>query len=270
MIDAKTKLCCVIGNPIAQSLSPQLHNNLYKVMGLNFAFLAFQVSDVEHAITGFKALNIVGISVTIPHKLEVMKYLDDIDETAKSIGAVNTIVNKEGKLMGTNTDWLGAVKALERKTRLAGKNIALLGAGGAARAVAYGLIKNRANVSIFNRSLEKAYELKNIFNLAGAYSLGDIDKIAEADIIINTTSIGMIPNDKMAPISEDCLNSKQIVFDIIHTPTETQLIKYAKKEKATVIYGYEMLLFGAAEQFELYTGKKAPIKLMEKILKGIK
>lgn len=270
MIDAKTKLCCVIGNPIAQSLSPQLHNSLYKAMGLNFAFLAFQVSDVKHAIAGFKALNVVGISVTIPHKLEVMKYLDDIDETAKSIGAVNTIVNKEGKLIGTNTDWLGAVKALEKKTHLSGKNVALLGAGGAARAVAYGLTKSKAKVSIFNRSLDKARQLRNIFNLAGAYSLGETDKIADADIIVNTTSMGMIPNDKLTPIPMDCINSKQIVFDIIHTPTQTRLLKNAQKKKAVVIYGFEMLLYGAAKQFELYTEKKAPIGLMEKILKGIK
>lgn len=266
MIDAKTKLCCVIGNPIAQSISPHLHNSLYKILRLNYRFLAFQVSDVKNAIAGFRALNITGISVTIPHKQEVMKYLDEIDQTAQKIGAVNTIINKSGKLIGTNTDWIGALKAIERKTQISGKNVALLGAGGAARALAYGLSIKGANVSVFNRSVEKANQLKSLFHLNGAFNLKEKDKILLSDIMINTTSVGMIPKSNQSPIPLDFIRAKQIVFDIVNRPPTTKLLQYAKVKKAIVIYGYEMLLYGAQKQFELFTGNKAPIDTMEKIL----
>lgn len=270
MIAAKTKLCCVIGNPVEHSLSPQMHNAAYAALGLNFIYLAFTVRDVSKGLSGLKELGVKGISVTIPHKQDVMKYLDEIDETAKKIGAVNTIVNKSGKLFGTNTDWIGAVKALEEKTRITGKTVAVLGAGGAARAVIYGLKQNEAIVHVFNRTLENAETLKKEFNLAGAHFLGDLNLISEMDIIINTTSVGMAPDVDASPIPMACIRSNQIVFDIIFAPKNTRLLQYAKVQKATIVYGYKMLLYQAIPQFELYTGERAPIKLMEKILKGLK
>jgi len=263
MINSKTKLCCVIGNPIEQSISPLVHNAAYKALGLNYVFLAFKVTQVKEALEGLKAMNVTGISVTIPHKLEVLKYVDEVDKVAAEIGAANTIVNKEGRFIATNTDWIGALKALEKKTSLSGKRIALLGAGGAARALIYGLVKRGAKVTVFNRTKVKAHQLAKYFQLEGTYLLSDIEKIKKAEIIINTTSVGMIPNISESPIPNECINSSQIIFDIINKPYETKLLQYAKIRGATIIHGYEMLLYGAAEQFQLFTGKAAPVKIME-------
>ena len=147
MIDAKTTLCIVIGKPIKHSLSPEIHNASYRKLGLNYCFLACEVSDVKHALLGVKALNIKGVSITIPHKQKVLKYLNKIDPQAQKIGAVNTIVNRDGKLYGYNTDVDGALTALKNKTDLSNKKVALLGCGGAARAIAAGLIDSKAKVT---------------------------------------------------------------------------------------------------------------------------
>lgn len=265
-IDAITQLCCVIGHPVTQSLSPQIHNAGYKKLGLNYVFLAFDVIDVKTVISGFRAFGIRGISVTVPHKIEIMKYLDQIDPIAQKIGAVNTIVNKGGKLIGYNTDWIGAMIALEEKTPIAGKKVALLGAGGAARAIAYGLKKNRAIVSVFDRTISSAQKLVVEFDLKESFSLNQKAKIKGADIIINATSLGMAPNDKVSPISANCINSNQTIFDIVFKPRETLLLKQAREKNATIIYGSRMLLFQAMEQFKLFTGINAPRKEMEEVL----
>jgi shikimate dehydrogenase len=266
MINAKTTLCCIIGNPVNHSLSPQLHNAAYEALGLNFAFLAFTVEDVKHALSGFRALGIRGTAVTIPHKLEVMKYVDEIDETAKSIGAANTIVNDNGKLTAMNTDWHGALAALEEVTTVEEKTIALIGAGGAARAIAYGLKRKGAIVRIFNRTKEKGEILVKDFDLAGAFTLNQSDLISQSDIIINTTSVGMHPNDSESPISRDDIESHHVVFDIVYAPRETMLLKAAKEKGATIVYGDRMLLHGVMSQFELFTGEKAPSDIMEAVL----
>lgn len=263
MIDAKTKLCCVIGNPIEQSISPLVHNAAYKALGLNYVFLAFRVTDVKKALAGLKAMGIAGISVTIPHKLEVLKYVDEVDEIAQDIGAANTIVNNHGRFVATNTDWIGALKALEEKTVLTNKRVALLGAGGAARAIAFGLAKKKSKVTVFNRNLNNANQLVKDFQLEGAGSLTDVAKIQSSDIIINATPLGMMPNINESPISSGCINSRQLVFDIINKPLQTKLLQDAKNRGATIIHGYEMLLFGASKQFQLFTGKAAPVKIME-------
>ncbi|MBI3379213.1 shikimate dehydrogenase [Candidatus Gottesmanbacteria bacterium] len=266
MINSKTKLCCIIGNPVEHSLSPQMHNAAYEYLHLNYAFLAFRVTDVKSALVGLKTLGVKAISVTIPHKLEIMKYLDKIDEVATKIGAVNTIINNNGKLFGTNTDWIGALTALEEKTTLSGKKVALLGSGGAARSVAYGLIQRKAHVFVFNRTIDKAIKLKQEFDLNGASAFTDLSSISTMDIIVNTTSVGMIPDIDKSPIPLQIINSKQIVFDIVYTPNDTKLIQYAKEKKAGIVYGHKMLLYGVAKQFELFTGKEAPLDIMKNIL----
>lgn len=266
MIDSKTKLCCIIGNPVSHSLSPQLHNAAFKSLELNYRFLAFCVSDVKSALVGLKTLGVKGASVTIPHKIEVMKYLDKTDDVAAKIGAVNTIINIDSKLFGTNTDWVAAISALEEKTSLNGKRVALLGSGGAARALAYGLKERKARVFIFNRTPDKADKLRQEFNLSGAFALSDFSSISTMDIIVNTTSAGMVPDIDISPIPLQSINSKQVVFDIVYTPNDTKLLQYAKEKRAEIVYGYKMLLYGVAKQFELFTGKKAPLDIMEKIL----
>lgn len=285
MIDAKTKLCCIIGNPVEHSLSPVLHNTAYRKLGLNYAFLAFRVTDVKAAIAGLRALNAVGIVVTVPHKQEVIKYIDNIDQTAKKIGAVNTIINKNGKLKGSNTDWIGAIKALEEKVRLKDKKVAVLGAGGAARAVIYGLQKRQVKkITIFNRTVSRAKKLIKDLGLTcetDTASLPEIgnshisptrwQKIAQQlknyHIIINTTSVGMQPNHHLSPLVKECINQNHVVYDIVYTPKQTKLLSYAQEMGAKLVFGERMLLHVVKRQFELFTGRKVNIVDMETTLR---
>lgn len=261
------KICLSIGYPIKTSRSPSIHNAGYKKLGIDdrFIYLRAEVKpkDLKLAMDGARALGIQGISVTMPHKQTIMQYLDKIDKDAKAIGAVNTIVNKNGKLTGFNTDWTGALTALGKKTDLKGKKVAVIGAGGAARAIVYGLLKRGAIVKIFNRSLKKAKNLAQEFNC----KYGRLDSLEEAtkmDIIINSTSVGM--NEDKSLVDKKLLNKNQIIFDVVYSPKETKLIKDAKKIGAKIIYGHEMLLYQGMDQFELYTGLQAPEEVMKKAL----
>lgn len=282
MINAKTKICCIIGNPVTHSLSPEMHNAGYEALGLNFRFVAFQVSDVKSALAGIRALGIRGVAVTIPHKLEVMKYVDEADNVARKIGAVNTIINDNGILKGTNTDWIGAVAALEEKIQLKGKSVALIGAGGAARAIAYGLKQSSTSVSVFNRNTDKAKQLAKDFALDDYFSLDQYKKIRDFDIIINATSVGLHnqqPNKKTLErksigsslestiIPIEAMAPMQLVFDIVYSPRITPLLKMAKESGCSIITGDRMLLHCVKRQFEIFTGHKAPTEILEKELK---
>lgn len=261
------KICLSIGYPIKSSLSPNLHNLAYKKLGIekrfNYQRKEVKPNQLKKIINEIKDLKIRGVSVTMPHKQKVMKYLNKIDKRAKKIGAINTIVNNNGKLTGYNTDWVGAIRALEEKTKLKNKRVAVIGAGGAARAIVYGLTHKGAKVKIFNRSLIHAKKLARDFNC----EYGNLDQLSEIsvmDIIINATSVGM--NENKSPVEKSLLNKNQIIFDIVYSPKETRLIKDAKKEGAKVILGYEMFLYQGVEQFKLYTGLEAPIETMRKAL----
>lgn len=259
----------VIGDPISQSLSPKMHNLAYKALDIDSSNLFIPIRVVPEKLEKFinlvRVLDIKGVSVTIPHKESVPHYLDELDETAEAIGAVNTIINKDGKLIGYNTDWIGALTALEKRTKVKGKKVAILGSGGAAKAIAYGLSGKQAEVTIYNRSLEKAKSLAEKFNIEYK-SLVDLETVKDCDIIINCTSVGMYEDSSLIP--EDLINKNQIIFDIITTPKETKLIRNAKANNAKVIYGYEMLLYQGVEQFKLYTGYEAPVKEMEDAIKN--
>jgi len=265
--------CLSIGDPIKQSLSPAMHNAGYRALKIEdqHIFLSARVrpGELGNAVKAFRALGIRGISVTIPHKIEVMKYLDEIDETAKTIGAVNTVVNDNGRLTGYNTDWLGAVIPLEKtagKNGLKNKKTALLGTGGAARAIAYGLAKKGARLAIFGRNADKTQNLARVFK-AEIASFAEIHEIKDFYIIINATSVGMAPRENESLVPEEFLRKGQIVFDAVHTPFKTKLLKSAEKKGAKIIPGAEMVLYQGAAQFELYTGKKAPVEAMRKALK---
>lgn len=278
MIDAKTKLCCIIGNPVEHSLSPQMHNAAFKALGLNYVFVAFEVDEVKTAIQGLRAINARGIVVTVPHKLAAMKYVDEIDQAAKAIAAVNAIVNCKGKLKATNTDWIGGLQALKEKTSVKGKSVAILGAGGGARAIAYGLQQHKVKeINVFNRTLRRAQRLVFELNLTGAFKLSSGGQaipperwsgllIKKADIIINTTSVGMKPDVEHSPIPKEFMRKGQVVYDIVYTPRETKLLRMAKEVGATVVYGDKMMLYGGKRIFELFTGKKAPVGEMRKAL----
>ncbi len=268
-LSAKTKICLIIGDPVEHSLSPAMHNAGYEALGIDNQFVYLgarvKVKDVGIAIQAMRKMGIHGLTCTIPHKVAVIKYLDEIDETAKKIGAVNTVLNQKGKLIGFNTDWQGAVIPLEKITVLSDKKVMVLGAGGAARAVVFGLLKKRAKVKIFNRTKEKAMELTKEFNCLSG-DLNNQEEIKDFDIIVNTTSVGMKPLEKETPISTKFISDKQIVFDIVYTPVETKLLREAKKRGAKIIHGIEMLLHQGMAQFEIYTGHKAPEKVMRRIL----
>jgi shikimate dehydrogenase len=268
-ITAKTKICMVIGDPVEHSLSPQMHNAGLHALGVDdkyvFVGCHVKIENIADFIKGVRAMNIHFIGCTMPHKIAVMQYVDEIDDVAKKIGAANAIINKNGVLKATNTDWLGIVGPLEKITKLKNKTVALLGAGGAARAAAYGLTIKGAKLQIYNRTLEKAEKLTKEFG-GTSYSFDELEKVKKADIVINTTSVGMRPNEKENPLPKEFLNDKQIVLDAVYMPYETLLLKTAKKQGATIIHGIEMFLAQAAAQFPIYTGKHAPVDAMRKTL----
>lgn len=268
-ITAKTKLCAVIGDPVEHSLSPKMHNAAFEALEIQdqFAYVAFRVhiNNLKQALEGMRALGIHSFACTIPHKMEVMKYLDEIDPIAQKIGAVNTVINDHGILKGYNTDWLGLVIPMQRKIQIKGKKAALIGAGGAARALAYGIMEKGASLTIYNRTPSKAQELAKEIG-AQAKSLDDLQEVAHAHIIMNATSIGMGETEGQSPVPSQYLNADQIVFDSVYIPYETKLLHDAKQKGATIIHGIEMLLYQGIAQFEMYTGHKAPEEIMKKTL----
>jgi len=266
MISAETKVCCLIGDPVEHSLSPLIHNRGYEVLGLNFVYVAFTVKDIKLAIEGIRGLGIRGVSITMPHKISAMQYIDDIDETAREIGAINTIVNNGGVLSGFNTDHTAALKALEEKTSLKGKRAVLLGAGGSALAIALGLKRKDAHLVILNRTADKARALAQTVNAEDGGGLDQLSVIASADILINATAVGMWPRTSETIVPRELLHPRLTVFDINYHPKETRLITEAKQTGCTVIYGYKMFLYQAAIQFELFTGHQAPLAEMETAL----
>ncbi|MBU0999786.1 shikimate dehydrogenase [Patescibacteria group bacterium] len=267
-ISGKTKICMVIGDPVKHSLSPKMHNLAYKALGIDdeFVFVASQVKseDLSDFIKGVKAMNIQGIACTIPHKRGIIKYLDSVDEVAQKIGSVNTVVNSAGLLKGYNTDWLGIINPLEKITSLKSKTVALIGAGGTARAAAYGVTKKGAKLTIYNRSLKKGEKLAKEFG-GEALSLQNLEKIKDADIIFNATPLGMHPNENKTPIPKELIRKNQIVFDAVYTPSETKLLRDAKSAGAQIISGTEMFIEQGATQFKLFTGKVVPVDVMKKI-----
>ncbi len=255
MIDARTGLYCIFGHPVAHSLSPQMHNAAFKFLDKNAVYLAFDITSIQDALLAIKTLNIQGASVTVPHKKAVMPFLDFIDPVAASIGAVNTIVNRDGRLEGYNTDWIGAVTALEAFTKLEGKNCVVLGAGGSARAVAVGLRQKGANIHIANRTAQKAQELADLVD--GTHS-GLDDLGFQADVLINTTTVGMKPNDHLSPVGTEALQGVDVVMDIVYAPLITRLLDDAKRQGCRIVNGLAMLVHQAVAQQEIWAQQKLP------------
>lgn len=272
-IKGSTNIVGLIGHPVEHSFSPPMHNAAFEKLNMDYAYVAFDVNpcDLESAINGAEALNIKGFNVTIPHKIEVMKYLDEIDEIAQLIGAVNTIDFKN--LKGYNTDGIGAVKAIEEVTSIKNKNVLIAGAGGASRAISFYIAKYGAsNLKILNRNVEKAQKLANdvsnsgLIDNVGSDSINNMD-LSDVDILINTTPVGMHPNIDDVPIAQACdMHEDLVVFDAVYNPNETGLLKEAIKADVKPVYGIKMLLYQGAESFEIWTGKKAPIDVMHNAL----
>jgi shikimate dehydrogenase len=277
-ISGKTKVCAVIGDPIEHSLSPTMHNAAFEHLKLDFVFLAFRVApdQLEHAIKGIRALGIRGLNVTMPHKNAVTEFLDEPDAAVRFLRAANTILNQGGKLRGFNTDGVGAVKALKNNgVALAGKKVLLLGAGGAARAIAFCLAREVEEVCILNRDAGKARELASVLQPCGKKIVGNelsasqIQKeLQNSDVLINATSVGMAPSIFESLIKPNWLGPDTCVMDIVYNPVETKLIREARAAGAKVVNGVEMLLYQGAASFEIWTGYQAPFDVMREALLG--
>ncbi|HEX4950631.1 MAG TPA: shikimate dehydrogenase [Blastocatellia bacterium] len=257
----------VIGNPIGHSRSPLIHNAALQAVGRDGAYLPLEVDDAAEFIRDFvhpktKKLdwNLRGLSVTIPHKLSVMPHLDFISPAAQAVGAVNTIIVKGNSLHGDNTDVIGAMKPLEEVMEIKGTRAAIIGAGGAARAICYGLQQRGASVTIYARDVQKAQTLADEFNVNAA-AMADFR--GNADIVINCTPVGMQGhNEGTSPVNAAALQNVRLVYDLIYNPRETQLLKDAAAAGCQTLGGMAMLLGQAAEQFRLWTGQDAPLNVM--------
>ena len=268
-VTARSPVCLIIGDPVSHSLSPVIHNAGYKAAGLPHIMVGAAVSssDLEAALQGFRALRFRGLAVTMPHKKAIVHLLDAVDTVAAEIGAVNTVVNEGGRLIGYNTDWHGMLRPLERVTTLASKRVAVLGAGGVAQAAVFATTKRGAQVTVFNRTSEKAAELAERWGCEHK-GLDELSLVPSFEIIINCTSIGMGPPFTDSPLASDLLAKHHIVFETIYSPHTTALVTHAEARGAQVIRGSEMFLEQALAQFELHTGTVAPRNTMERALRG--
>lgn len=269
---------CIIGDPIHHSLSPGMQNAAFAALGLNCTYIAFRVppSELKESVESLRSINIAGFNVTVPHKVEVMKHLDELDVTAKKGAAVNTVNNIEGIFRGYNTDIHGFIEPLrQRMIDFRGMNVLVLGAGGAARAVVAGLAEKSHSISkvvIANRDVERAKELAKIGSGLGlkceTISLDKAQSVSpDSDLVVNATTLGI--NNEPSVIDYDHIKKGSIVYDIVYRPVTTSLIENAKYAEANVVYGYEMLVEQGAKAFEIWTGIQAPRDVMKKNLLGM-
>lgn len=270
MINTDTKLVGLLGDPVAHSLSPLMHNSAFRTLGLNYRYLAFKVStqDLSKAIEGIRGLGLRGANITIPYKQAVLPMLDEVDIQAKRIGAVNTIINEGGRLKGYNTDTTGFLAALKGfGFNPKGQKTVILGAGGVARAIAFALNKAGASVSIINRSLSTAQALAGEIGATAFESTegGYGAALTGASLLVNATSLGMIPEDP-SPLPSGMLLPGIMVFDTVYRPRQTRLLKEAEAAGCVAIGGLEMLIEQGALAFELWTGQNAPRQVMRQVV----
>jgi shikimate dehydrogenase len=277
-IDCDTKICAIIGNPVSHSLSPAIHNAAFTERGLNYIYVAFPVEDVKNALAGMRAItNFRGMSVTIPHKIEAMKYVDEIADVDRNIGSINTIINENGRLIGLGTDGPGAQKAIaDAGVNISGMNVLMLGSGGAARAIAFTLARNTELAELTLLDINKdmldglaadlragteasiKHEILNDNSLAAA--------MESADLILHCTPIGMHPKVDASLVPARLFRPNQVVFDIVYTPLETKLVREAKAGGLKIISGVDMFINQAVLQFERFTGTDAPVEVMRRVV----
>lgn len=277
-IDTATQFCMVIGDPVAHSLSPAIHNAGYAAANLNYVYLACRVTDVQAALSGMRALsNFRGMSVTIPHKIEIMKHVDDIPETDRAIGAINTVINDNGRLKGLGTDGPGALKAIrDAGVPTSGKAVLMLGAGGAARAIAFTLARDAGlrDLTVLDVNNELRRQLTTDLSSGTdipihSDALTDTTLTAamkKADIVIHCTPVGMHPDTGNTLIPPDLFRPDQVIFDIVYTPLQTKLLADAGAKGLKTISGVEMFINQAVLQFEHFTSASAPVDVMRRIV----
>lgn len=268
----------IIGYPIGHSLSPHMHNAVIDALNLDYTYIAMPVKpeDIEEAVLGLRALQFRGVNVTIPHKISIMKFLDQIDASAEAIGAVNTVVNQEGVLTGYNTDYIGFIAPLKQmQVVIADQNAIILGAGGAARAVLWGLIREKVrNITVIGRNMEKLNALRAQYKRYFTIEVLDWNdpiyeqRLQTAALIVNTTPLGMHPQVDACPqINWSCVNKKAVAYDLIYTPGVTQFLAKAKANGNVILNGESMLVEQGAAAFKIWTEKEAVTSVMHEVLR---
>jgi len=271
-VSGETKLCAVIGDPVEHSLSPCIQNAAFHHLGLDYVYVAFTVKRdaLGEAILGVKSLGIFGLNVTMPHKVDIIPYLDGLDETAQRVGAVNTVLNDMG-LVGFNTDALGAMNALKtHEGNLGDRKVVILGAGGASRSISFAIAEEARELVILNRTLERAGALASRISsdmdrqVRWGMLSNDVlhEELMDADVLVNATLVGMRPNDSETLVDRSLLREHMVVFDLVYNPLETRLLREAKSIGARTIDGLTMLVYQGAASFEIWTGRKAPVDFM--------
>lgn len=274
-IDAATGLCAVIGNPVGHSLSPPMHNAAFRAAGINFVYLAFEITRLSDFVTGLRSMpNFCGVSITIPHKTAIIPLLDEVTPLARHVGSVNTITRRDGRLIGDTTDGPGTVRAFrEAGVNLAGKRVLFLGAGGAVRAVTFAMADEGCKISILGRSGAKVASLVEDLVSSGAHATGGTlsDNLEETlrthDIIVQGTPVGMYPHGVgETPISPGLLRPDHVVFDMVYRPLKTRLIEDAESVGCKTILGLEMLVNQAELQYLAWMGQSPPPGVMKAAL----
>ncbi len=260
-ITPATALCAVLLHPAGHTRSPAMHNAAFAHLGIDAVYLAFDVppGDLAAAVAGARALGLRQLALSIPHKRPVLELLDEVDATAAAIGAVNTATLRAGRWLGSNTDWLGALRALERETELAGRRAVVLGAGGTARAVVFGLLRSGARVTILSREAARARALADELGAEGAGALPELAR-TPCEVLVNATPVGM--REDASPVPAEWIAKDAVVLDAVYDPEETRLLRDARSRGARVVPGKWMLVHQALEQLRLWTGREAPAELL--------
>lgn len=273
-----TKVLGVFGDPIAHSLSPVMHNAAIRWLNVDYIYVPFHVlpKNLPEAIKGISAMGLAGVNVTIPHKEQVIEYLDEISERSAQIRSVNTIVNVDGRLRGDTTDGPGFIRSATAEWgKLDGCKALILGAGGSAKAVAFALAEIGCEIIVANRTRRRAVELVEGLNQVfeagkfGAAGLSEqelIDEMPGVDLVVNTTSVGMHPDVDSIPVPPELLHPRLLVYDLVYSPVRTRLVAEAEKCGARAMNGLSMLVYQGAISFEMWTGFQAPISVMEKAI----
>ena len=280
-IDAKTKVCAVIGHPVGHSLSPEMHNAAFEALELPYVYVAHDVEpgQVRTALEGIRALGYRGLSVTIPHKVEAMHAVDEVDETARGIGCINTVVNDDGRLFGTNSDGRGALGALrEAGADPEGRRVVILGSGGAARAIAITLAREAPpeRITILGIEMDQLEQLVSDVRERGRSEVGGEEltdeslrrAIGQADLLLHCSPVGMHPNEGRSLVPAELLRPELVVFDAVYNPRRTRLLQDAAAAGCRTVEGIEMFLGQAYVQFELWTGQEAPRDVMRRVVEA--
>lgn len=263
-ITPRTALCGVVLHPATHTRSPAMHNAAFGALGIDAVYLAFDVPPerLPAAVEGMRGLGLRQLAVSIPHKVAILSLVDELDETARSIGAVNTVTREGDRLVGSNSDWQGVTAALARVLHhgLAGRRAVVLGAGGAARAAVYGLLREGADVTVLNRTPAKARALADALGATGSGGLDELARRQDAEILVNTTSVGL--REDRSPVPAETIPEGAVVLDAVYDPADTRLLRDARARRARPVGGKWWLVHQAAAQLERWTGRDAPVAVM--------